>query len=249
MKKALNIFLAALASVAMVACTGGGGGSTSTGGSYFTHAELAAEFVYRLNVDKGYDVELVKTNTLQYNYIVVYDYDFGTYDAYYIGNYNVGENLTNYLNNNSYRFSYDLIKNFDGTYYDPDTGKTFEKQEATPKDRMKLAAIKEGLLVAKASRNLQAEFGLSAERGDELAKLAIMLKNTPKETMTDEDYDRYSTAAFGASISEFKSATAKALVGDKSDLNQLISSAAVKNGVTPEDANNIVSKYFGMSLN
>lgn len=240
--------LVAASALLVAACTGGGG-TTSTGGVYFTHAELAKEFVYRLNVDKGYDVELVKTNTLQYDYIVVYDYDFGTYDAYYIGSYNVGENLTNYLKNNSYRFSYDLVNNFDGTYYDPDTGKTFEKTQATPKDRMKLAAIKEGLLVAKASKTLQAEFGLSAQRSQELAKLTIMLKNSPKESMTDADYDRYSTAAFGASISEFKAATFKAMAGSKSELNSLIENAAVMNGVTPEDANNIVSKYFGMSLN
>ncbi|MEK6553621.1 MAG: hypothetical protein AABZ31_00125, partial [Bdellovibrionota bacterium] len=103
-------------------------------------------------------------------------------------------------------------------------------------------------LVAKASKTLQAEFGLSAERGNEMAKLAIMLKNTPKETMTDADYDRYSVAGFGSSITEFKAATAKALVGDKADLNALIGKAAVTNGITPEDARGIVSKFSGLSL-
>ena len=100
--------LLALASSLMLTSCGGGGGTTSTGGVNYTHSQLADEFVFRLFTDLGIDVTLVKTNTLQYDYIVVYDHDLLTYDAYYIGNYNVGENLSNYLYNDDSSFYYDL---------------------------------------------------------------------------------------------------------------------------------------------
>ena len=61
--KALTIILiSAMAAGALVACNGGGSGGTSTGGVYFSHKELAEDFVYRLTVDRGWDVDLVKSN-------------------------------------------------------------------------------------------------------------------------------------------------------------------------------------------
>ncbi|MEZ4872842.1 MAG: hypothetical protein R2827_11530 [Bdellovibrionales bacterium] len=118
MKKLIASLAIAVAGLTMSACGGGGGGSggNSTGGVYLTHSELAADFVYRLNVDMGYDVSLVKTWTQQNDYIVVYDYDLGTYDAYDIRYYNAGEDMYTYLSLYDDNFYYDLDKVGSNTY-------------------------------------------------------------------------------------------------------------------------------------
>src|SRR4051794_7675243 len=100
----------AAATIALSACGGGGGGNTSVGGGiYYTHAELATEFADSMWYDIGYDVELVKVDTQQYNFVVVYDHDLGTYDAYDLTNYNPGEDIGNFLDTNDWRNYYDLV--------------------------------------------------------------------------------------------------------------------------------------------
>ncbi len=119
MKGIFKAVSVAVAAMSLVACGGGGGGNVSTGGVFFTHEQLAEEFVRRVNVDvAGYDLQLVKTNTLQYDYIVVYDYTYGTYDAYWLGNYNPGENMYSYLTNYDAYFYYDLIPQGGNVYKD-----------------------------------------------------------------------------------------------------------------------------------
>lgn len=178
MKKLLNVF--ALATLMILAsCGGGGGGSNTSGTVYYTHEELAQIFVSRLYQDLGYDIELVKANTLQYDYIVVYDYDLGQYDAYYIGNYNVGENLNNYLNAYENRFYYDLIDNFDNTYdgWDDVYGWiTFEKnQRPGTKNLAKLNAFKEQIDIDKASQKLVGQYGLSMATAKDIARATYAL--------------------------------------------------------------------------
>ncbi len=72
------------------------------------HRKTAKDFVNTLNNELGYDVELVKTNTKQRDYIVVRDYDLGTLDAYYIGGYNSSSNINDYLDQNEDLFYYGL---------------------------------------------------------------------------------------------------------------------------------------------
>lgn len=230
-----------LATLSLVACGGGGGGNSSVGGGiYYSHAQLAQEFEDAMWYDLGYDVELVKVNTRQYNFVVVYDYDLGTYDAYDLTNFNPGEDIGRFLDNNEWRFYYDLIPVGGGLYEDPITGTLFEKTQGTAKDRLKLAAAKEHLAIKAAAENLSANYGLSAERAQEVGKMAYMLKQTPKDRLTDADYDRYAVAITGSSITQMKSATDKLMAGDKSELNQIIEAAAKTNGLTTEDANAIV---------
>lgn len=240
-----------IAAIGLLACNGGGGGGGGTvgGGTIgYTHAELAQDFEDAMWYDLGYDVELVKTYTAQTGYVVVYDYDLGTYDAYDIYDYIAGEDISNYLDLYEYNFYYDLIPTGTGYYRDPVTGTLFEKTEVTPKDRLKIAAFEEGLMINKAAERLSANFGLSAERSQEVAKLSYLWKKQPKERMTDADHDRFASAILGHSLTEFKSATDKMLKGDKSELDRLISDAADLNGLTPEDANQVVDKIFAGQL-
>ncbi len=79
--------------------------------------KVAKDFVNALNYDLNYDVELVKTNTRQANYILVYDYDLNTYDAYNLSNYTRGSDVGVFLDNNESSFYYDL----DFAYEDVDS--------------------------------------------------------------------------------------------------------------------------------
>jgi hypothetical protein len=238
----------ALLLFALTGCGGGGGGSTSTGGVHYTHSELAAEFVRRMNIDLGYDLELVKTNTYQYDYVVVYDWDLGSYDAYYLGTYNPGESLWNYLDSNDWRFYYDLIALGGNEYEDVLTGTIFEKVTPSNKDRLKMAALEETLMIKKGSETLQADFGLSQERAFEVAKLAVAWQKTPKERMSDVDHDRFATDVLGHSITEYQRAVQQKQSGDSAELKRLVADTAVVNGVTPEQANQIIGNVFGLEL-
>lgn len=241
-----------LAALSLAACSSGGGGSGNSsvgGGIYYTHAQLAQKFEDAMWYDLGYDVELVKINTLQYNYVVVYDYDLGTYDAYDLTNYNPGENIGRFLDTNEWRFYYDLIPVGNNIYEDPWTGTLFEKTEGTAKDRMKLAAAKEHLAIKAVAANLSANYGLSAERAQEVGKTIYMLKQTPKDRMTDADYDRFALAITGSTMDQIKSAAEKMASGDRSELNRVIEAAAQTNSLTPEDANAIVENIISGQIN
>jgi hypothetical protein len=232
MKK--NKILSLLLSVAVstiVACGGGGGGSSNGGTIYFTHAELANEFVYRLNVDLGYDVELVKTNTIQYDYIVVYDYDLDTYDAYDLTFYNPGENLSNYLYDNENYFYYELDYDFASNIYtDYWSGVEFSRTSMTPQDARKANALVEQIKVNKAKDVLSIEFGLSNQRATEVAGLAVQLNSMDKSHLTVVEYNRFSKAIVGSSIDDLQAAAIAELEGDNSAIESAYAKAAEVNG-------------------
>lgn len=183
MKSSLNMLLKGALSIAAAAAfsaCGGGGGNSSTGGVYFTHEQLAQEFVRRLNIDvPGYNVSLVKTNTLQYDYIVVYDQDFRTYDAYYIGFYNPGENLSNYLNYNESNFYYDLMNMNDGTYKDFLTGRLFDNDDFQSMNVEKAAKLVDLTLINRTETKLR-EMGLYEEAAQDFARGLVYAAHAQK---------------------------------------------------------------------
>lgn len=237
----------AFATMMLMAC-GGGGGNSSTGGVYLSHGEVADEFVHRMNLDHGYDMEIVKTNTQQYDYIVVYDYDLDTYDAYYLGGYNPGEDLLDYLYYNDDLFYYDLDPIGNGYYEDYFTGVIFEKTQPTSKDLLKMKALKEAVQIKSSAEHIAAEYGLSESRSMEVAKLSKLWKNTPKDRMTDQDHDHFAKEVLGYSITEYKQAAKQMQAGDKSHLKRLVNGTADYNGTTPEDVNDIIKEVFNVSV-
>ncbi len=248
--KLIKFAMSSAVAASLIACGGGGGsGNVSTGGVVLTHSQIAADFVHRLNIDAGFDVELVKTNTQQSDFIVVYDNDYRTYDAYDLYGYNPGENISSYLNQYKDNFYYDLIPDGLGFYQDALTGIVFEKTQPSSKDRLKMAALEEGLMIDKASDALSVQFGLSQERSHEVAKLAVIWQKTPKERMSDADHDKFAKEVLGHTITEYKNAVAKKLVGSGAELNQLIDDTASLNGVTPEQMNQVLDNVFGVSIN
>lgn len=233
-------FMSALMS--LVSCGGSGGGSTSTGGTYYTHEQLAQEFVRRVNTDVwNYDIQLVKANTLKYDYIVVYDYYYGSYDAYYIGAYNVGENLTDYLRRyNSYMYT-DLIPESNNYYLHYNTGTRFEKQEVSSKNLAKMQAIKEQLSVNALADKLKVQYGLSAEKSLDVASFAYKVENSPAGTFKASDYDSFVKELTGSSITEFKN---DIVSGNGRALQQRIDAATEMTGMGSEGVNKLISDFF-----
>ncbi len=233
----LNLALAATVSV-LAACGGGsGGGSTSTGGVYYTHEQLAQEFVRRAYTDAGVKMTLMKTNTLEYGFIVVEEY--GQYKAYSIEHYNVGENIRNFLINTQ---SYDGLDYIGSNQYkDFWTGLVFEETSASSKDLEMLAAVKEELNIDASAANLQANLGLSEERSVEVARLASQLSHSPKSSMTNKDYDMFAKELMGSSITQLKAAQ-----NSKPAMDALISKAAKVNEVSNEHMKGIISELFKM---
>ena len=120
MKKLLATSVLALS---LASCTGGGGGGGgysgggysgggSGGGGYqyeLTHEEVAQMFVENLNLDADFDVTLVKDNTLELDYIVIYDPYTDSYDAINIGGYDPDyDNASDYYFDNSGASFFDL---------------------------------------------------------------------------------------------------------------------------------------------
>lgn len=253
MKKLFNVI--ALATLMVLAsCGGGGGGSNTSGTVYYTHEELAEIFVERLYEDLGYDIELVKANTLQYDYIVVYDYDLGQYDAYYIGNYNVGESLNNYLNAYENKFYYDLLDNFDGTYdgWDDVYGWiTFEKNQVPgSKNLAKLAAFKEMKDIEKAANKLHNQYGLSIATSNDIARATYalgqeVLKNGRGSITAAESKSVYK-AVLGVDPTLGADAMAAYRAGDKAELNNMLDEM-VNHFQGRESADSIRSLFFDIS--
>lgn len=233
----MNNFLKVICLTALIvlaSCSGGGGGSSSSSSSsstvYYTHEELAAIFVDRLYQDLGYDIELVKANTLQYDYIVVYDYDLGQYDAYYIGNYSVGQNLNNFLDVYEDQFYYDLIDNFDGTYdgFDDFYGWiTFEKNQAPgSKNLAKLASFKQHIDIEKAAFKIHNAYGLSLTTSSDIARATYalgqeVLKNGRGSITTAESISVYK-AVLGVDPTMGADAIKAYKSGDKQKLNNML---------------------------
>lgn len=243
-KRTLKTALLVAVTAGLTACGGGGGGGNySTGGTYFTHEELAHEFVRRVNVDvAGYLVSLQKINTLQTDYIVVYDYYYGTYDAYWLGNYNPGENIANYLNAYDPYFYYDLIPRSGNVYEDPYTGILFQKIQPISKNLARLQAIGEQNIINKMANDVRATYGLSKEKALLTARFAFNLQSAPKGTYTAKDYDAFLKETIGSTYTDIR----KDLVeGNKVSLAQRIATAAEVSGMGSDGVNKWVTQLFG----
>lgn len=195
-------------SMLLAACGGGGngGGSVSTGGVYYTHDQLAQEFVRRVNTDvAGYSLSLVKSSTLQYDWIVVHDYYYGTDDAYYIGGYSVGMDLNAYLYNNSQYFYYDLIWDpYTNIYTDPITGTQFSLAQESSANLETVQAAAQEAVLAHVAKQLRDQYGMSAEKSADVATVAYQMRTTAKGALTTGDIDSMTKDLIGSSWTEIQ---------------------------------------------
>ncbi len=242
MKKSIikTIFAVTVASLLLTAC-GGGSGSESVTGGHYTHRELAEAFVTRLNRLLGYDVDLVKVNTRQYDYIVVYDGDLDEYTAYDLDYYNVGEDLENYLRRYSDYFYHDLrdVYGNESLFEDPLTGVRFKIAKTVNHDLGQLNAHVERLKINSVQNRLVTEFGFSQQKAQEVATLAIQFSNTDKDTWTKDEVDEVTRNMLGVSYSEIISASS-----DTKKLVTLWREVASELGVTSSQVMTLASSLF-----
>jgi hypothetical protein len=248
LKKALILVMAVAGLGLITACDGGGysgGGCVQVGpsGACYDHAQLAYLFVQRAYTDGGVSLNLIKTYTYQDGYIVVQDNYNGSLNAIYIDGWNPGYDTYSYMLTAS--TFYNLIDNWDGTYTDYWTGITFEKSTPTSKDLMAMSAMKEAIDIKASAKNIQDQFGLSAERSLQVARLAVQVKNTPSASLTDADVDSVTKELVGSSVAQIKSAEIKKATGDSSEMDALIEKAATTNGVSADHMNQIIKDMFG----
>ena len=239
MKKTIVQFLILLPlGLGILGCRGGGSGSVSTGGVFFSHSDLAREFVRRAWMDAGISMSLVKTFTHQYNYIVVSR--FGEYRAYYIGSYNVGENISRYISNT--RVYRDLERIGDNFYHA--SGIVFSQDSTPTKDMAALSALEDEVATQELAQHFSMNFQLSEDRSLEIARLTQFVRKTPKAALTDQDYDAFATELVGAPISNIQEAASSYLLGDTEALNGVIEVAAEKNKVGPEHMRAIMMSFL-----
>ncbi len=241
-------------SITLISCSDGDYGGNGDGSAEYTHNQLAERFIYQLNLDPEYEVDLIKSSTATRNFIVVYDTYYGTYDAIDISGYSVVDDAIDYYNNPiSAYYDLDIIPGYDTAsgyvstqYRDRNTNLYFEKAAATPKDLAKMAALTEGIKLSKTAEFLSAEFGLSLDRSLEIAKLSQAWKKASKKGMTDFEADSFSTEMLGFSITAGKKAMSNSMAGDHQGLNELIIKASEVNNISPEHVQKLMTKVFGL---
>lgn len=240
--KVLAKSLFALAAVLFVitGCNGGGGNS-SVGGVYFTHEELAEEFVYQLNNFLGYDVTLEKINTEQFDYIVVYDWDYGTYDAYYLGAFNPGENISNYVSfyNSDFFFNLDYVGG--NLYEDPYSGTLFNEEAYFQRNFEKMEAQDQSLIVDKLAAKIAQSYSLSAKASNKMAEAALTVAVMNQRGAGEAAYKAMMENVTGTNMDQWNSAIKN---GDVSQINSLIGTAAKTLGTDSTDLRATMGALF-----
>ncbi len=182
---------------------------------------------------------------LQFDYIVVYDYDLDSYDAYDLTFFNPGENLSNYIYDNEDYFYYDLDYDFGSNIYtDYWTGIEFSRTAMTPQDAHKANALVEELKINKAKDILSLEFGLSKDRATEVAGLAVQLNSMDKSHLTVAEYNRFSQAVVGVTIADMQAAAVEEVEGNNSALEGIYEKAAQVNGSSKEHMKKLVDSLM-----
>ncbi len=266
-----KILLGLVASALLVACNGGNG----NGAPGYTHNQLAVKFVQELNLDAEFNVSLVKKDTEQSNYIVIYDPLYDSYDAINIANYDpIYDNAVDYYNDYSYASYYDLIKipghyeeRWDSVilyydaygdpvwgyeYYDVWVETSYEDYytgiifEKVEATAKDLAKVSAIAEVAELKKSAQF---ISSEMGLSLersSEVARLVKNWKKSSK--KGMTNAELDSFSTELLGFSITAGKEAVmsEDTASLESLVNQAAETNGITPEHAGKLMTKMFGL---
>lgn len=125
-------------------------------------------------------------------------------------------------------------------YKDRVSGLIFEKGQVSPKDLEKMAALKEAYLLENQSEHLQVNFGLSAERSQEIAKLTKVWEKAGGKQLSIAEQDAFAHELMGFTFSELIESVQE---GNGQSLEQLLEKAAFKNGTSPEHMRQIIESF------
>ncbi|MBF0300576.1 MAG: hypothetical protein HQK51_17815, partial [Oligoflexia bacterium] len=243
--KSIKVIFVILGMLLLVSC------QVSVGPGPITYPTVAEDFVQKLNYyygnTYGQSFSLVKENGYEApSYCVLYDQLTGEYSAFNLANFGYGTTMDSYL---STAAPSDVINFLDpqsnGLYYSWDYDIYFEQTEGNSKDLEKVGAFLEEKKAYEMGGKLSAEFGLSEERGVQIAKLAGQWSALKKKrSLTDADAQAFSQKLIGVDLSTAISAFQKSQEGNNNELNAMLEKAAVINGTTPERMNKIFNEVI-----
>jgi len=226
---------------ALSACNGGGGGD-----SYVRPATRAETFVKNINYEDGTATSytLAKDPTLQGSGFIVVS-DSSSLSGYRAINIDSGWRGTyvddlDFYNNDSVSVWPD-----GASYYRDAWGTLYESSAGTPRDLEKAGAFVEKIRVQNVGEQLSANYGLSEDRGLQVAKLVVDWKKLKKRRqITDTDANAFSEKMFGFNINQAESSVKKYMGGEKEDLNKLLEKAARVNQTSPEHMREIFEEIL-----
>ena len=196
-----------------------------------------------LNID-NYDPALDNAADYYYNNSARGFFDLDVLPGHYEVDYRW---VTNYDSNGNSYSEYEPYEVWIPTRYrDRAADITFEKVSATSKDLAKVVALKEAATIQKSAEFLSSEFGLSLDRSKERAGLQAHWKKASKKSMTNAEVDAFSTELLGFSLTSGIQAYNASANGNESQLENLIQQSAEVNSITPEHAQSLMSKVFGL---
>ncbi len=121
----------------------------------------------------------------------------------------------------------------------------FSMEVVTIKDLEKIAYQKQSDKIEKLSFGLSENFGLSIDRAKVVAQSIISYQAIQnKRALNNNELDIFSKNLMGFSYQEGKKALEKFIQGDSSKVDQLLSIAAEKNGISPENMKDLFGQYF-----
>jgi hypothetical protein len=198
---------------------------------YLSVASAPSDVVHNL---QSYDVS---TTTQTWNPGYWYNYTVDVYDS--------NGNVIGYTDQSQWVDGYYSYNTTTETYYDGG-GFTFSEDNAKSKDLDAIAASVENQDNMILSNQLRTQFGLSEDRAETLASLAVnysKLEDSRKLTASDKEV--FAKNGLGVSYSDLETAYKKSAKGtDTKSYESLISTAAKVNGTTPEKARQIMDLYF-----
>ncbi len=145
------------------------------------------------------------------------------------------------LNVNAIEGTFDWNTNFENSDIDANW-ELFSEEVTSLKDLETMGAKIEISSIKDLSNKLVADYGLSTDRAEEVAKsLQTYNKLTSKRSLTAQEKNNFSKELLGVDYSKAFNAI---LSGDQEDLNSLLDKAAEKNGTSPEQVSAIINELF-----
>jgi len=208
------------------ACGGGGGGGGHHSAPGVTDVVLAEDLVDQLNWEAGYEKYYVaKAPSYREGYVVILeDVDGGYYHAICLDSYYQGMDLDYFFD---YLYDDELVTDlevvldsygyptgdfYDGYYY-------YEQTSVGSKDLEKIGAFMEARKIQRTAEYLAAEFGLSEERGMEVAKLTSNFEHLSKmRSLTDADANSFAEEVIGTDMKTARAAYEKAIQGNREEI-------------------------------
>jgi hypothetical protein len=206
-----------------------------------TKLDYANEFVANLSNDPAaYDYfYLEKAYTVSGGGWIVVQDDFGNMRAVDIYSYV----------RDAYAYDLDFFVNqslavyyVGGNTWSDYAGNLYEQDVTSKKDLEKMGAQLEAIKSEAVGQSLSAKFGLSEERGMQVAKLASNWKKVSKTRgLTEKDADAFSQKLLGFDLNAGVKAVEEFKTGKGEALENLLEKAAQVNGVSPEQLKEILA--------